>query len=168
MVTQSALAESAKHGLRDDVLERLMKINALLEGIRAEARVVIESVNYVSLADPALADLQGKLRVIAKRFGRVASANAARHDGLLQQSQCSYTMISERKIFERVIGRKASTPNSSANTANELFTDVPAASLPSPAAGGTLETAGLAIDTRPGTPLASTTDLGLGDNVELF
>jgi hypothetical protein len=168
---ESAQTERALHALRDSVLATLMGIGGLLETFRENAQTVIQEANYVETADRPFADLQVRLRIMAKNFGRAATTVANRPPALVQQFRAGYTMASQRKVFASVVeGRSHHTAGEEHHTP-ELFgepTQGPSRSAVPEVAPPAPEIISSPTLPQPARTGAVATPAELGENVELF
>ena len=109
-------SEQHLHALRDAALASLTDVNALLENIRKQGGAVLATANYVATGDGALARLESHLDVVAKLAADQLGGRRTEDLNRITQLKESYTMASERNVFESTATRAI---NSSAAKSSE-------------------------------------------------
>jgi ElaB/YqjD/DUF883 family membrane-anchored ribosome-binding protein len=107
LVEKGSDCEKQLHTLRDSALAALIDVHDLLNGIRAQGELVIDSANYIQTADDALADLESKLLTVADLAAEQIGETRHRENGLLSRFKKHYTMASELRVHESVLAGKS-------------------------------------------------------------
>ena len=146
------------HDLRDETLSTQTQLFSLIEGMRNESEALVAGADYVSVADPALAKLEKEFQAIADSAAILAEADSARPPSAqLQEFEKSYTMASEREVFDRVIKGETFARLGTPSSGLELFDDPPSVSAaPAPIAASKINEEDLGFEMFDAPPSADT------------
>jgi uncharacterized protein YoxC len=161
-----ARTEHALHEMRDGALIMLTQINTLLEDIRTESQATLEHVHQVETTDAALTGLEKKLLELAQTADALDTPAAGKTNALVEEARRSYTMTSQRQVFEQVTGgQKSPGISPPEESAVEWFEPEPPATAAPTSQPPPATTASNPETTPPEPPPPPA---NLGDNVELF